>query len=607
MLRGMILAVKEEKGLKRVTGGQPAALSRICGRPLLEYSIDLLAAGGVEKAVIFTAGRKPGMEARFDGAVKCGVALRVAAAGSPESSATEIIRGGRRSTDTLVVLDGGALAAFDLAALLKQHLEKNCDATQVLAPYGAPGGGEYYPAAYILSSSAAAALPEGEAFGRKLMCRLSGLGLRTEVAETKGFVLPVRDETEYLRCQRELLFGSGERWGISPGTRDAQGNVIHTRLPAGCHVTPPVFVGRKVEIGRGAQLMSGTVLDDFSSVGDRVQLKGVTVLPGGSAAGSGGMANTILCPDGLEGDKGILYRLLRIGQALGAVCRGKEIALGWDGAPLSQAAAYIFCGGLMASGADVLDFGRCLEPVYQEAWRNRTLEAGAYFCGGEDGWVRLTSPGGLPLAGKLRRDLEELREMGCFSPLPREMAGNRRKAEDPVPAYIRALQQMAPGSLWGVRCRVVCANEELRRFAGRALSQLGCRPGEDRLILAPGGGECALVCRDGRRFSWEDILAILCTDRLACGADVAVPDGALGFLEQMAAEQGKRVLRYLSVPGEGRDAAARSLAREQPWIRDGLMAAVAFLSFMRGGSFLLTAAPLSKYNKTIANNLCKMH
>ena len=48
MVRGIVLALREEEGLKALIQGQPAAMARVCGRPAAEYAVDLLAKAGKE-------------------------------------------------------------------------------------------------------------------------------------------------------------------------------------------------------------------------------------------------------------------------------------------------------------------------------------------------------------------------------------------------------------------------------------------------------------------------------------------------------------------------------------------------------------------------------
>ena len=81
MVRGIVLALREEEGLKALTRGQPAAMLRVCGRPAAEYAVDLLARAGVRRGMILTRERCDAAQARFDGAARGGVALRAVRTG----------------------------------------------------------------------------------------------------------------------------------------------------------------------------------------------------------------------------------------------------------------------------------------------------------------------------------------------------------------------------------------------------------------------------------------------------------------------------------------------------------------------------------------------
>ncbi len=598
MVRGIILALREEEGLKKLNEGRPAAMINICGRHAAEYSMDLLAQGGIRQGMILLNSPDRTAEACFQGAVRNGLQLRVLCTGSRFPAAALATAWG--SSNTVVILDGAVLCGFDVKEAIRQHRKSGKSASAIFTSKGDT------PAGWILSRGVQTVLSAAETESSLEEC-LQRMGVEMGRLHMDGFCLPFRNEESYLLGQRAILCGKGEPWGLCPGHRDEEGNILRSRLPLDCRVTPPVFVGRGVSIGRDVVLESGTVLENFSAVGAGARLQG-TIAPIGSAAVDGAcLSSHILCPEGEEGHTPHIREILHTGQALGVLCRGKGVAIGHDGSAWARAAALVLCGGLMTSGARVLDCGSCPWGAYLYAWRDRRAEAGVYLTSKGKEKIRLLAPGGLPLTGRMYQDLLDLESIQALPPVPDSAAGSRRVMEDPQEDYARLACAMAAESLWGTRCKVICLHRETRLLAGNLLARLGCRPGEDTLVLDPLGEKAELICQDGRRYTWEEILAELSIDRMACGADVALPLGVIPVLEQTARQLGRQVLRYSPDPCGGQDAAARSLAVDQLWVRDGLLAGIAFLSLLRHDSFLLTAAPISKYNKTIINNLCKLH
>ena len=64
------------------------------------------------------------------------------------------------------------------------------------------------------------------------------------------------------------------------------------------------------------------------------------------------------------------------------------------------------------------------------------------------------------------------------------------------------------------------------------------------------------------------------------GKDVAVPYSAPDYLDIIAENSGKKVMRYLTTPADNSDAAARKLASKQIFVRDALFMCARIVSIM---------------------------
>lgn len=148
--------------------------------------------------------------------------------------------------------------------------------------------------------------------------------------------------------------------------------------------------------------------------------------------------------------------------------------------------------------------------------------------------------------------------------------------------YQNELFRFAPAGLAGQSAVVRAASPDIGRMLEETLSRLGCREGGDlRLHLGTSGARLS-VYHPETGYVWpERILAVCCRDAFLQGCNVALPFDAPKAIEQMAADEGRKVLRYLNCPVGHCDKEARALAATQPWTRDGLMMAVRLMDIMK--------------------------
>lgn len=134
-VEAIILAGGKAERLGEAAGGKPKALVPLAGKPLAAYQIELLAAGGVRRAIVSCAhGETHLFEAELGD-----LGVEIACAPEPEP----LGRGGglkfaarMRSEDgPVLALNGDELLNVDLAALLSHHQARGPAATITLAPF----------------------------------------------------------------------------------------------------------------------------------------------------------------------------------------------------------------------------------------------------------------------------------------------------------------------------------------------------------------------------------------------------------------------------------------------------------------------------------------
>jgi mannose-1-phosphate guanylyltransferase/phosphomannomutase len=238
--------------------------------------------------------------------------------------------------------------------------------------------------------------------------------------------------------------------------------------------------------------------------------------------------------------------------------------------------------GAISAGAQVLDYGRCFEALHNFAEGFSACTLGAYISTGAAGLVRFSVQGGLPLPHSIEKDIERrtMREELSRCPWnemsePVNMPGVRF-------AYFKELLRLAPDGLAGMSAGVA-GRGAAALFLKETLQKSGCRSAEGSITLAlsPDGRLLNIIDETGAEVRRERVLALLCLLEFEKGHDVAVPQEAPVCLDTIARGVHRMVLRYSDFSTGDSDYQARALASSQPFVRDGLMAAMIILSVLK--------------------------
>ena len=139
-MEAILLAGGQAKRLGAAAGSRPKALVPIAGKPLAGYTVELLAAAGVDRVIVSCAAGQGELFANE----LAELGPEIVPAEEPE----RLGRGGglrfatafRRGSGPLYALNGDELLALDFAALLARHRERGPAATIVVAPLTSPFG-----------------------------------------------------------------------------------------------------------------------------------------------------------------------------------------------------------------------------------------------------------------------------------------------------------------------------------------------------------------------------------------------------------------------------------------------------------------------------------
>lgn len=273
--------------------------------------------------------------------------------------------------------------------------------------------------------------------------------------------------------------------------------------------------------------------------------------------------------------RGLDYALM-LGMRMARLGKG-WIGVGYQpGKPFERWAQAVM-DGVARSGADLLELGEISRPAFQFALAITGCRGGVYLSGGSQPVMQTVGEMGLPLS---RREEGLLR----LSHLPQSLGwtGRWEKPSGVWDLYCSRLERMAEGSLEGSRCILRCGDGTLQRQARDVLGGLGCQLlGGPLLWLNNTGERLAAFTSLGDIIPYPQLVGRACRISFAQGRPVALPEGVLPEAEKLG-EVRRYSLRPVAITPDQQ--AARRLAAQQLWERDGLMLAVLLLAHQEQGS-----------------------
>ena len=671
-MQAIIMAGGEGSRLRPLTCDIPKPMTRLCGRPVLEYILDLLDAHEIREAAITMQYLPGAITAHFEERYK-GLRLRFVEEEKPLGTAGCVRFAAGKAADNreeILVISGDALTSVDLTAAREFHRQKGAAVTLVVTHVEDPreyGLVEYAPdgrvtgflekpgwaqvvtdaantGIYILSPEVLDHIPAGRPFdfAKDLFPQLLRDGMPLYAYETEAYWCDIGDLHSYVTCQRDILEGKVDGAGAPDGL------LLKGKRPEGNYVLiPPVYIGEGVQIGEAAQIGPFAVLDDGCRVGCNARIRESVLLESSYVGDAAAMTGALLChgasvrrgaslfegavigegsvvgdhaavlpevkiwpgktvedntsqkdnlrdgshqpslldDNGFSGETGVELTpefCARLGAAVGSLVKGGKVAVGCSHDKAAAVLKMALVSGILSVGGGVWDFGACIPPQFDYFAGFSRIGTGVYVAGGAKGCIRLLAEGGLPATRSMERSVESRLATGNFSRVGWEDMQEAVSMADMRQLYRQELINMAPEGLGGLRAEVRGADYETVRMLSFVLSILGCEEsGGIRLHLGAEGRRLSIFDPEAGYIWPERVTAALCYMRLEDGGELALPYDAPLAVDELAARYGKRIHRYLNCPADGCDAEARRLAAEQPWTRDGLMAAVYLLSWLK--------------------------
>ena len=307
-MKAIIMAGGQGTRLRPLTCSVPKPLSRLCGRPVVHYILDLLDKHGFEEA-IFTLGYKAEqIEDLFESGRYKNVALRFSREESPLGTAgcvKNALTNGFSVSDkdlrkeNFLVISGDALCDFDLSGALGYHEKKSAAATiitkrvddpreygLVLSEKGKITGFSEKPSylscmgdcantgVYVLSSEVLKLIPNNASidFARDVFPKMMSLKMPLYAYEETGYWCDIGDFSTYAKSQFDILTGKVKCDLSELGNKLADGIYSKSEIPANVKITSPCYIGQNVGFSVSKNTASGTIRINSSVIGDNVSI-----------------------------------------------------------------------------------------------------------------------------------------------------------------------------------------------------------------------------------------------------------------------------------------------------------------------------------------------
>lgn len=369
-MKAVIMAGGEGSRLRPLTCDMPKPMARLCGRPILEYILDLLAIHGIQEAAL-TLRYLPGqIIEHFPEGMYKGIKLYFVEETSPLGTAGGVKNACEPEDDNVLIISGDALCDFDLTAFASYH-KKGGAAVTILGKkvedpreYGLIDADETGKVAgfiekpafsqavsdlantgiYMLSQRALKLIPSGESFdfARDLFPLLLSRGETLRCWEGQGYWCDIGDLDTYISCQRDMLYGKVKC--SLPPMGEPTGRTV------GVKIRPPVYLGKNVVLEDDVLIEEGSVLDDGCTVGRGARITGSVVLQGAHISRGATLTGSLVCSGASVKAGAMLFEGSTVGAGAvvgeqATVAAGIKIWPGKKVADLSRATLHVKVGG----------------------------------------------------------------------------------------------------------------------------------------------------------------------------------------------------------------------------------------------------------------------
>lgn len=341
-MKAVILAGGEGTRLRPLTCNLPKPLVPICGKPVLEYILDLLGKHGCTEATMAVHYKGEKIERHFSSGMYKKIALNFSAEKSPLGTAGCVKKAACDYNENFIVISGDAMCDFNLTAALEFHRKSGADATIVTKRVDDPR--EYglileengriadfcekpsyvncrsdlaNTGIYILSPRVLELIPNDKMwdFAKNVFPDMLNAGMKLMCCELEGYWCDIGDIFAYKRCCTDMLNGK-----INAELPDKMKQAKNSRS----------IIAESAQISPNALITGESVIGSFVSIGDGAKLRNAVIMDGAFIGENVTLNDCIICTNARIEDGAAVYEGAVIGEGTqvgenAVVCSGIRI------------------------------------------------------------------------------------------------------------------------------------------------------------------------------------------------------------------------------------------------------------------------------------------
>ncbi len=321
-MQAVVMAGGKGSRLRPLTCNVPKPMVKLCGRPILQYILDLLQKHDISSVGItvkylssyiidyFPSLKYKNMNLNF-----FEESFPLGTAGSVKNAATEI-------DDDFLVISGDSVTDCDLSEAFDFHKKNNADATIIIKSvadpreYGLvnvdkknnivgfiekPGYSQVSTdtantGIYILNPRVLSLIPNNQEcdFAKDIFPKMLEKKMKLLAFKSNFYWCDIGDLNSFLTCQKDIL---NKKVSCNLSNHfDSDGNIFKSSRPQGIYkIIPPAYIGENVKIETGAIIKSGSVIEDNCIIGENTKIDGCNIQERVSVNARSSLVNSIVC------------------------------------------------------------------------------------------------------------------------------------------------------------------------------------------------------------------------------------------------------------------------------------------------------------------------
>lgn len=640
-MTAVILSGGKGSEMKPLTCSEAKAMLEVCNVPLIEYVVKGLERSGFTRYIIAADRFSKSFADHFDDGrenIPC-FSFSSSCEGTAYALEKAVTEWDVPENEPVIVVSGSTLCDCDYREILSLHRQRGCEITAAVKKSHRPYGEVTVTAengflkciernrpkescisdlvltgTFIISGKICRKITAyGEDIYTDVLEAMIKEGTEIGVYEEKGYCENLREPEDLLKLNYDVLNGTYP-YPLHKFIRENYSNA---------EITPPVCIGRNVEISDGAVIGSGTVLGDNVTVGKGAEIYGSVVGKGcfigagcnlkSAVIGNGAhisaeaqvQENAVVGEGAVIGESAEICEGVRIwngrraepfsrteqnlisgrrkrieideegitgetnsvitpqlAAAIGsaAASLGKRIIFGCKDSSAAKALAIAFSSGVMSSGSEAWFLGEVTEPELSHCIKICGGSAGCYIEAGVNAKFRFFSSDGLPASSAEERIIESGINKNAYRRSSYSGFGNMRYCPEIKSLYLDSLVNEMPPCLNGIKAIVNAPSKRISQLCGTLLDGINDKDGAPIVFHISSDGTKISAYTEKTGYVFGEKLALLCCkDEFSRRRDVLLPCDFPSAADILAENYGCKAYRY---SGTERPSAESCFARD---------------------------------------------